>query len=68
MKGMVKFFNAQKAYGFIAPDDGGTDVFVHISALESAGLSSLNEGQHVEFTTEADRKSGKTKVATIRPA
>ncbi|MFN3745816.1 MAG: cold-shock protein [Hyphomicrobiaceae bacterium] len=64
--GTVKFFNEQKGYGFIAPDNGGTDVFVHISALERAGLHTLSQGQKVSFDTEQDRRSGKTAVANIR--
>ncbi len=64
--GTVKFFNEQKGYGFIAPDNGGTDVFVHISALERAGLSTLAQGQKVSFDTERDRRSGKMAVANIR--
>ena len=64
--GTVKFFNEQKGYGFIAPDNGGTDVFVHISALERAGLSTLSQGQKVSFDTERDRRSGKMGVANIR--
>jgi CspA family cold shock protein len=57
--GTVKWFNAQKGFGFIAPDNGGTDAFVHISAVERAGLSSLHEGQKVSFELVSDRKSGK---------
>jgi cold shock protein len=57
--GTVKWFNAQKGFGFIAPDDGGTDAFVHISAMERAGISDLQEGQKVEYELVADRKSGK---------
>ncbi|MEX1147211.1 MAG: cold-shock protein [Sphingomonadales bacterium] len=53
--GTVKWFNTTKGYGFIQPDDGGKDVFVHISAVESAGLSSLNDGQKVEFELEQGR-------------
>lgn len=64
--GTVKFFNEQKGYGFIAPDNGGNDVFVHISALERAGLSTLSQGQKVSFDTERDRRSGKMAVANIR--
>lgn len=64
--GTVKFYNDQKGYGFIAPDGGGNDVFVHASALERAGLSGLREGQKVSFETEVDRRSGKTAVSTIR--
>jgi len=64
--GTVKFYNGQKGYGFIAPDNGGSDVFVHVSALERAGLTSLSEGQKVSFDTEQDKRSGKTAVANIR--
>lgn len=66
--GTVKFFNEQKGYGFIAPENGGADVFVHISALERAGLRSLSEGQKVSFDTEKDRRSGKMAVSTIQAA
>ena len=55
MTGTVKFFNGERGYGFIKPDDGGRDVFVHISAVERAGLSSLNEGQVVEYEIESSR-------------
>jgi CspA family cold shock protein len=64
--GVVKFYNTQKGYGFIQPDDGGTDVFVHATALERAGMSSLAEGQKVSFDTEVDSRSGKTAVASLR--
>lgn len=64
--GTVKFYNDQKGYGFIAPDGGGNDVFVHATALERAGLQSLREGQKVSFETEVDRRSGKTAVSTIK--
>jgi CspA family cold shock protein len=57
--GTVKWFNAQKGFGFIAPDDGGADAFVHISAMERAGISDLQEGQKVNYELVADRKSGK---------
>lgn len=63
--GTVKFYNDQKGYGFIALDDGGTDVFVHATALERAGLTGLSEGQKVSFETEIDQRSGKTAVSTI---
>lgn len=67
-KGTVKFYNDQKGYGFIAPDSGGKDVFVHATALERAGMRALNEGDKVAFTTEIDQRSGKTAVATIEAA
>lgn len=57
--GTVKWFDSQKGFGFIAPDDGGRDAFVHISAVERAGLATLREGQKVGFQLVADRKSGK---------
>lgn len=57
--GTVKWFNGQKGYGFIQPDDGGNDVFVHISAVERAGWRTLNEGQRVSFETEADARGPK---------
>ena len=67
-KGTVKFYNDQKGFGFIAPDDGGKDVFVHATALERAGMSGLREGQKVSFDTEEDRRSGKIAVKTIQAA
>ena len=57
--GTVKFFNMQKGFGFISPDNGGTDAFVHISAVERSGLSGLQDGQKVSYELVADRKSGK---------
>lgn len=57
--GTVKWFNAQKGFGFIAPSDGGADAFVHISAMERAGISDLQEGQKVQYELVSDRKSGK---------
>ena len=57
-QGTVKFFNAQKGFGFIVQDNGGPDVFVHISAVERAGMSNLNEGQKLSFDVEADRLTG----------
>jgi len=67
-KGTVKFYNEQKGFGFIEPEDGGKDVFVHATALERAGISRLVEGQKVSFDTEVDSRSGKTAVATIEAA
>jgi len=64
--GVVKWFNGQKGYGFIQPDGGGKDVFVHISAVERAGLSSLNEGQKISFELVADRRSGKSSADNLR--
>ncbi len=64
-KGTVKFYNDQKGYGFITPDKGGKDVFVHATALERAGMRSLAEGQKVEFDTQEDRRTGKMAVANI---
>jgi cold shock protein len=63
--GTVKWFNGQKGFGFIQPDDGGPDVFVHISAVERAGLSSLNEGQKVSFESEKDSRSGKMSAGKL---
>jgi cold shock protein len=65
-KGTVKWFNATKGYGFIQPDDGSKDAFVHISAVEQAGLSGLNEGQKVEYELVAGR-NGKTAAENIVP-
>ena len=59
--GTVKWFNAEKGYGFIAPDDGGADVFVHFSAIEGNGYRQLSEGQTVEFETEQGRKGPQAK-------
>ena len=64
--GTVKWFNPTKGFGFIQPNDGGQDVFVHISAVEQAGLRGLNEGQHVAYDLEADRRSGKTSATNLR--
>jgi CspA family cold shock protein len=58
--GTVKWFNSQKGFGFIQPQDGGKDVFVHISAVERAGLHTLNEGQKVSYEVIADRRTGKS--------
>ncbi len=66
--GTVKFYNDQKGFGFIQPDDGGKDVFVHATALERAGLRGLREGQKVSFDTAEDRRSGKVAVNNIQTA
>lgn len=66
--GTVKFFNTTKGFGFIQPDDGSKDVFVHVSALERAGMAPLSEGQKVAFDTEIDRRSGKPAVSAIKAA
>ena len=66
--GTVKFYNGQKGFGFIQPDDGGKDVFVHASALERAGMRGLAEGQKVAFDTAEDRRSGKIAVNNIESA
>jgi cold shock protein len=65
-QGTVKFFNAQKGFGFIVQDAGGPDVFVHISAVERAGLRGLAEGQKVSFDIEADRRSGKSAATNLQ--
>jgi cold shock protein len=64
--GTVKWFNSQKGFGFIAPDDGGKDAFVHISAVERSGLIDLREGQKVHFELISDRKSGKMSAANLK--
>jgi cold shock protein len=66
MQGTVKWFNGQKGFGFIQPDDGGSDVFVHISAVERAGMYGLNEGQKVSFDVVANRKTGKSSAENLR--
>ncbi len=63
--GTVKFYNDQKGFGFIQPEGGSNDVFVHATALERAGISGLSEGQKVNFDTEIDSRSGKSAVSTI---
>ena len=65
--GTVKWFNTQKGYGFIQPDDGSKDVFVHISAVERAGLGTLNEGQKVSYDLESERQ-GKMSAANLKAA
>jgi CspA family cold shock protein len=65
--GTVKFFNSDKGYGFIAPEDGSPDNFVHISAVERAGMSTLNKDQRVSYELETDRR-GKTSAVNLQPA
>ncbi|WP_425998519.1 cold-shock protein [Caulobacter sp. DWR1-3-2b1] len=64
--GTVKWFNGTKGFGFIQPDDGGSDVFVHISAVERAGLRTLNEGQKVTYELEQDKRSGKMSAGQLQ--
>lgn len=66
--GTVKWFNPAKGFGFIQPDDGGSDVFVHISAVERAGLSGLAEGQKVSFELKTDKMRGKTSAENLQLA
>lgn len=66
--GTVKWFNVQKGYGFITPDQGGKDVFVHISAVERAGMSGLRDGQKVSFEQVTDKRSGKTSAENLKSA
>ena len=66
--GTVKWYNDQKGYGFIQPDNGGKDVFVHVTALERAGLRGLAEGQKVSYDVEADRRSGKELATNLKAA
>jgi cold shock protein len=64
--GTVKFFNAQKGFGFITPEGGAADVFVHISAVEQAGMATLHEGQRVSFDVVTDQKRGKTNAQNLK--
>jgi len=66
--GTVKWFNGQKGFGFIQPDNGGSDVFVHISAVERAGMTSLQEGQKLSFEIERDARSGKSSAGQLQSA
>ena len=65
--GTVKWFNPTKGYGFIAPDDGGKDVFVHVTAVQQAGLAELQEGQKISFELVSDAKRSKTYAGDIKP-
>jgi cold shock protein len=67
-QGTVKFFNGQKGFGFITQDGGGPDVFVHVSAVERAGMTGLVEGQKLSFDIEADRRTGKSNAANLKAA
>jgi cold shock protein len=64
--GTVKFFNTQKGFGFIAPEDGSSDVFVHISAVEQAGMVALHEGQRISFDVVTDQRRGKTNAQNLK--
>ncbi len=66
--GTVKWFNDQKGYGFIQPDDGGKDVFVHISAVQRSGLNGLVEGQKISYELETDRRTGKQSAGNLKTA
>lgn len=66
--GTVKFFNTTKGFGFIQPENGTTDVFVHISAVERAGMRSLTEGQKVSYEVVTDKRSGKSSAENLQPA
>lgn len=65
-KGIVKFYNEQKGFGFIVPESGGNDVFVHATALERAGIAIIREGQKVSFEAETDHRNGKIAVSTLQ--
>jgi len=66
--GIVKWFNATKGFGFIQPDDGGADVFVHVSAVERSSLGSINEGQKIGYELERDQRSGKMSAGQLQAA
>lgn len=66
--GTVKFYNGDKGYGFIAPDDGGKDVFVHVTALEQSGIGNLSEGSRLSFDTEPDKRGKGPKAINLQPA
>jgi cold shock protein len=65
--GTVKWFNTQKGYGYIHPDDGGPNIFVHIAAVESAGMSDLKEGERVIFEIQGDERTGKASAVSLKP-
>jgi cold shock protein len=67
-QGTVKMFKMDRGFGFIKPDDGGSDVFVHVSELEKAGISSLSEGQRVTFDVEPEKRSGEPRAVNVRIA
>ena len=64
--GTVKWFNSEKGYGFIAPDDGGGDVFVHVSAVQRSGLNGLNDGQKISYDITQDKRSGKSSADNLQ--
>jgi CspA family cold shock protein len=66
--GTVKFFNASKGFGFITPDDGGSDIFVHVTAVERSGMQALNDGMRVSFDTEPDKRGKGPKAVDLQPA
>lgn len=66
--GTVKWFNATKGYGFIQPEDGGKDVFVHVTAVERSELNGLNEGQRLSYELERDRRTGKESAVNLKSA
>jgi len=66
--GTVKWYNSTKGYGFIEPSDGGKDVFVHVSAVEGAGMNGLNEGQKISYEVEKDRRTGKESAGQLKSA
>ena len=66
-KGTVKWFNAEKGYGFLSNDEGGEDVFVHFSAIQTDGYRTLEEGQKVEFEEEMDERNGKLRAVNVKP-